>query len=64
MNKDKIEGKGKEAMGSAREKAGHTMGNDEMEAKGAAQKTEGKVQGTAGKVKDKVGDMKDKVTRR
>ena len=60
--KDKIEGKGKEAMGSARESVGHATGNREMESKGTSQKTEGKVQNMGGKVKDKAHDLKDKVT--
>jgi uncharacterized protein YjbJ (UPF0337 family) len=61
-NKDQIKGKGKEAMGATREKAGQMTGNRDMEAKGTSQKWEGKTQGTMGKVKDKAGDLKDKVS--
>lgn len=62
MNKDKVEGKAKEAMGSTREKAGDATDNEEMEAKGAEQKHEGKAQGTMGAIKEKGEDLKDKVT--
>lgn len=64
MNKDRMEGKAKEAMGAAREQAGRMTGNDKMEAKGAGQKAEGKVQGAAGKAKEKAADLKHKVTSR
>jgi len=62
MDKDKVQGKAKEAMGATREKAGDVTGNEKMEAKGASQKAEGKGQGFVGDVKEKAGDLKDKVT--
>ena len=64
MNKDKMKGKGKEAMGATREQAGRLTGNDELEAKGAAQKNEGKVQDAVGDVKDSARKLKEKVTGR
>jgi uncharacterized protein YjbJ (UPF0337 family) len=62
VNKDQVKGKGKEAVGSAREEAGRVTGNEDLEAKGAAQKTEGKVQHGVGTVKDRAGKLKDRVT--
>ena len=62
MDKDKMEGKAKEAAGAVREKAGDVTGNERMEAEGNKQKWEGKGQGLAGDIKDKAEDLKDKVT--
>ena len=54
MTRDRMEGKGKEALGSARSTAGDLTGNREMQAQGTAQRTEGKAQGGLGKVMDKL----------
>lgn len=54
MNRDRVEGKGKEAMGGARETAGDVTGNRERQARGAAQRTEGKAQGGLAKVMDRL----------
>ena len=48
---DKTEGTAKEAIGAVKEKAGEMVGNENLEARGVAEKTEGKVQ-------QKVGDVK------
>ncbi|MGB4861338.1 MAG: CsbD family protein [Tepidiformaceae bacterium] len=59
MENDNIKGKANEAVGAARKKAGEMTGNEEMEAKGAAQETKGEAQQALGKGKDalkKVGD--------
>ena len=61
MTTDRAKGKGKQAMGSAKEKIGDVTGNDKMRQEGAGQKTEGKAQDTFGRAKDKAKDMKDKV---
>ena len=45
MNRDQLEGKGREAMGGARQTAGNVTGNREQQARGAAQRTGGKAQG-------------------
>ena len=63
MDKDKLKGKTNEAVGATRQKAGEMTGNEDMEAKGAAQEMKGKAQGAMGAVKDKAGDLKDKVSR-
>jgi uncharacterized protein YjbJ (UPF0337 family) len=61
-NRDQVEGKGREIGGAVQEKAGDVTGDEDLEARGAANKTEGKVQGAVGKVKEKAGDLKDKLT--
>lgn len=48
---DKAKGTAKEAIGAVKEKTGQAVGNPDLEARGAAEKTEGKVQ-------QKVGDVK------
>ncbi len=48
--KDKAEGKKDQVIGAVKEKAGQLTGNEDLEARGAVQKT-------AGKVQDKVGDV-------
>ncbi len=47
-----IKGKTNELVGGAREKAGEMTGNDEMEAKGTAQKAKGNAQQAVEKGKD------------
>ena len=59
---DKIKGKANEMVGAARRKTGDVTGNEEMEAKGAAQQGKGKAQGALGEAKDKVNDLKEKVS--
>jgi uncharacterized protein YjbJ (UPF0337 family) len=59
MDKDRIEGAGKQAGGGIKEAAGKALGDKKMEAEGAAKKAEGKVQNAVGGVKDKVREMAD-----
>jgi uncharacterized protein YjbJ (UPF0337 family) len=54
MDKNRIEGAGRQAAGAAKEAAGKATGNRQMQAEGAATKAAGKVQSTAGKVADKL----------
>jgi uncharacterized protein YjbJ (UPF0337 family) len=61
MNKDRIEGKAKEASGWAKDKAGEMTGNEDLEGRGEAERVEGKTQGAWGKAKDAMGDAKDAV---
>jgi uncharacterized protein YjbJ (UPF0337 family) len=61
-NKDQIEGKGREAGGSAQQKVGEATGDENLEAHGEATKSKGKVQGKVGNVKKAVNDLKNKVT--
>ena len=60
MDKDRIEGVAKQAVGSVKEAFGKLTGDTKTQAEGAAQKAEGKVQNTVGGVKDKVRDVTDK----
>jgi len=62
MNEEKLKGKGNEAMGAGKEKAGEWTDDPEMESEGNAQKMKGKAQGAWGDVKERAGDVKDKVT--
>ena len=52
MDRDRIEGKGKEALGGARQTAGDLADNRELQSRGAAQRTEGKAQGGLAKLLD------------
>jgi uncharacterized protein YjbJ (UPF0337 family) len=60
--RDRYEGKGKEALGSLKEKAGEVSGDEEMEAEGKGEKYEGKGQEAWGKVKETMRETKEKVT--
>jgi uncharacterized protein YjbJ (UPF0337 family) len=61
MNKDRIEGKTKEATGWAKDKAGEMTGNEDLEARGEGERVEGKAQGAWGKTKEAAGEAKDAV---
>jgi uncharacterized protein YjbJ (UPF0337 family) len=52
MNKDQVKGRVKEAEGKVKEVTGKIVGNKNLEAKGAVQKTAGKVQAGYGDLKD------------
>jgi uncharacterized protein YjbJ (UPF0337 family) len=52
MNKDRIAGAGKEAVGTVKEKTGEALGDKKMEVEGKVKKTEGKVQNAVGGAKD------------
>lgn len=54
MDKDRIEGAGKQAAGKAQEAAGKVLGDEKMKAEGQAKQVEGKVQNTIGGVKDAI----------
>lgn len=55
-NKDQVEGRVKEAKGTIKEVAGQLVGNEKLEAKGAAQKIIGKAQAKFGDAKQDVKD--------
>ena len=48
---DKAEGTAKEAVGAVKQKTGELVGNENLEARGAAEKVEGKAQQKMGDVK-------------
>jgi uncharacterized protein YjbJ (UPF0337 family) len=56
VDKDRIAGAGKQALGAAKEAVGKVTGDKKIQAEGTAQKTEGKVQNMVGGVKDTVRD--------
>lgn len=58
---DKAKGHTKEVIGSAKEKIGSLIGNDELQAKGHLQNAEGKKDRLKGEIKETIEDVKDKV---
>ncbi len=52
MDKDRIIGAGKQAVGTVKETVGRLVGDAKLEADGKLKKTEGKVQNAVGSVKD------------
>lgn len=60
--RDRYEGKGKEALGTMKEKAGDLTDDQDLEAEGRGEKYEGKAQDAWGKVKETGRDIKEKVT--
>jgi len=56
-----MKGKVKEGAGWAKDKAGELTGDEELEARGEAERVEGKAQGAWGKVKDAARDAKEVV---
>ena len=64
MDKDRIEGVGKQAKGSVKEAWGKVTGDAKTEAEGKADKAEGRVQNTVGGIKDAGRETRDKVTRK
>ena len=62
MDKDRIEGPGKQAKGKVKETWGKMTGDAKTEAEGKADKAEGRVQNAVGGMKDSARDARDKVT--
>jgi uncharacterized protein YjbJ (UPF0337 family) len=60
MDKDRIEGAGRQAKGSVKEAVGKITGDAETQAEGAAEKAAGKVQSAVGGAKDTVRDAPKK----
>lgn len=60
MDKDRVEGIGKQIKGAVKDAAGKVTGDSKMQAEGKADKTEGKVQNTVGGAKDGVRDAVNK----
>jgi uncharacterized protein YjbJ (UPF0337 family) len=54
MNSDRVKGAIDELVGSTKRKAGHLIGNTQLEVKGLAQQVKGKVESGWGKGKDAV----------
>lgn len=60
MDKDRVEGIGKQIKGAVKDAAGKVTGDTKMQAEGKADKAEGKVQNTVGGAKDGVRNAVDK----
>jgi uncharacterized protein YjbJ (UPF0337 family) len=60
VDKDRVEGTGKQAKGSIKETVGKVTGDAKMQSEGTADKTAGKVQNAVGGAKDKLRDALDK----
>ena len=54
MNRDQMEGKGRQAMGGTRQTAGNVTGNREQQARGVGQRGGGKAQGGLAGIMDKL----------
>lgn len=52
MNKDRVDGAAKQAVGSVKEAAGKITHNTRLEVEGVAERAEGKVQSAIGAAKD------------
>jgi uncharacterized protein YjbJ (UPF0337 family) len=59
MDKDRIEGAGKDLKGKIKEGVGKMTGDTKTEAEGKVDQAEGKTQNTFGKVKDKAREVLD-----
>jgi uncharacterized protein YjbJ (UPF0337 family) len=62
-DRDKWEGRGKQAGGKVQEVAGRVTGNEDQEMEGLEKQAEGNMQEKWGEVKDKAKDVADKVRR-
>lgn len=60
MDKDRMEGAGKQAKGAVKDAVGKMTGDSKMRAEGKADKVEGKVQNTVGGAKDSIRDATKK----
>jgi uncharacterized protein YjbJ (UPF0337 family) len=56
---DKVDNKGEELKGRAKEAVGAATGDDDMKQEGRADQTESSVKQAGEKVKDAAGDVKD-----
>lgn len=56
MNKDRIDGLAKQAVGSIKQNVGHAVGDAKLE-------NDGKIEKAAGKVQNAVGGLKDALKR-
>jgi uncharacterized protein YjbJ (UPF0337 family) len=56
MDKDRIEGMGRQAKGAIKDAAGKITGDAKLQAEGKAEKMAGKAQNAVGGIKDKVRD--------
>ena len=64
MTSDRVQGAAKDAVGTAKEKAGEATGDEKLRDEGTADKAEGKTQGAVGKAKEAVGDAVDDIKKK
>ncbi len=57
MDKDRIQGAAKTTCGGIKEAAGKALGDQKMQAEGAAKKLEGKVENAVGGAKDAIREL-------
>jgi len=56
MSTNRVEGAVRKGTGAVKQGAGRALGDERMEAEGAAEKTGGKVQNAVGRAQDKIGN--------
>ena len=56
MSTNRVEGAIDKGVGALKEAAGKAVGNERLQAEGAAQKTKGDIQNKVGQAQDKIGD--------
>ena len=56
MSTNRVEGAVDKGIGAVKEAAGKAVGNERLEAEGAAQKAKGDIQNKVGQAQDKIGD--------
>jgi uncharacterized protein YjbJ (UPF0337 family) len=61
MDKDRIKGAANQVKGSIKQGVGELLGDQKLQAEGAADKAKGKVQSAVGGAKDAVRDAAEKV---
>lgn len=54
VDKDRVEGSGKQVKGDIKEKAGEVLGDEKMKSEGKGEKVKGKIQNAVGGVKDAI----------
>jgi uncharacterized protein YjbJ (UPF0337 family) len=59
MDKDRVEGAGKNLKGKAKTAAGKVLGDEKLKNEGRADQVKGKVQNTVGGIKDEIDDADD-----
>ena len=56
MSTNRVEGAIDKGVGALKEAAGKAVGNERLQAEGAAQKAKGDIQNNVGQAQDKIGD--------
>ena len=60
MDKDRVEGAGKNIKGKAKTAAGKILGDEKLKNEGRADQVKGKVQNTVGGIKDEIDEKSKK----